>query len=384
MRTREAYLEWERTALAPYAAKAADSRGRVYPEAEHPLRSPYERDRDRIVHSRAFRRLEYKTQVFVNHEGDYYRTRLTHTLEATQIARSLARFLRLNEDLAEAVALAHDLGHPPFGHAGEETLRDLMAEHGGFEHNCQGLRLVDLLEERYPDFPGLNLTWEVREALAKHSKLFDPANPLPEFAEFAATPYPSLEAQIADAADEIAYNAHDLDDGLTAGMITLAQLDRLEIWRRLRREQPPNLTPVQVKYLGVRALINAFVDDLLRAVVARIEAWEIRSPEEVRRAPGVIAAPSPEMQAHVDELRRFLRAEVYEHHRTLRMSLKARRVLERMFRLYQEAPGQLPLAARRRAEVHGLERALCDHLACLTDREALEEYRRLTDPFVTA
>ncbi|MBI3909375.1 MAG: deoxyguanosinetriphosphate triphosphohydrolase [Armatimonadetes bacterium] len=386
MRTRQAYLDGERAALAPYASKASESRGRVHPEAEHPLRSPYERDRDRIVHSSAFRRLEYKTQVFVNHEGDYYRTRLTHTLEAAQIARSLARFLRLNEDLAEAVALAHDLGHPPFGHAGEQTLRHLMAEHGGFEHTRQGLRVVDRLEERYPDFPGLNLTWEVREGLAKHSKEFDPRQPLPDFVEFADAPYPSLEAQLVDICDEIAYNAHDIDDGLTAGMITLDQLERVEIWSRVRRqpEQPAHLSPEQIKYLGVRALINAQVDDLLHAVEARAAEWGLASAADVRRAPGRVAVPSEAMQGLAAELREFLHTEVYHNYRVYRMSIKARRLLEDLFRLYREEPGQLPPPVRARAASEGLERALCDYLAALTDREAIEEHRRLLDPSVTA
>ncbi len=380
MRTRDEYLEWERQALAPTAVKAAESRGRRHPEPEHLLRSPFERDRDRIIHSRAFRLLEYKTQVFVNHEGDYYRTRLTHTLEAAQITRSLARFLRLNEDLAEAVALVHDVGHPPFGHAGEEALQALLQDHGGFEHNRQGLRVVDRLESRYPDFPGINLTWEVREGIAKHSKRFDPEDPVLEFAEFAESRWPSLEAQLADACDQIAYNAHDIDDGLTAGLITLEQLEDVPLWRRLLAEQDPaGLSPQHAKHLGVRALINAQVQDVARVVEARTAEWGLDSAEVVRRAPGRTATLSPEMEAENAVLRRFLTENVYRNYRVYRMSIKARRVLEALFRSYEEYPAQLPPAAWPEGE--DLHRALCDYLAGLTDREALEEHRRLYDPF---
>jgi dGTPase len=381
MRTREEYLERERRLLAPCAVKAAETRGRRHPEPEHPLRSPFERDRDRVIHSRAFRKLEYKTQVFVNHEGDYYRTRLTHTLEAAQITRSLARFLHLNEDLAEAVALVHDVGHPPFGHAGEQALEALMQDRGGFEHNRQGLRIVDCLESRYPEFPGLNLTWEVREGIAKHSRRFDPDDPAPEFAEFAGSPRPSLEAQLADACDQVAYNAHDVDDGLTAGLITLAELEQVPLWKRLfQGETRPGLTPEQAKYLGVRALINAQAHDIARTVEARVAEWGLDSPEAVRNAPGCAAALSPEMEELNAGLRQFLQENVYRNFRVYRMSIKARRVLEALFRSYEEFPAQLPAGVRRGDDLH---RALCDYLAGLTDREALDEHRRLFDPFTT-
>src|SRR5438067_3968660 len=286
MRTRSDIYAREAATLAPWASRAEATRGRVHPEPEHPLRSPFERDRDRVIHCTAFRRLEYKTQVFVNHEGDYYRTRLTHTLEVAQISRSAARLLELNEDLVEAIALIHDVGHPPFGHAGEQALEEQMAARGGFEHNLQGLRIVTQLEQRYPDFPGLNLTWEVREAIAKHSRRFDSANPLPELVDFAASPWPSLEAQVADACDEIAYNAHDVDDGLTAGMITLDDLERLEIWRSVRGEEAtlPGLSVEQRKYLGVRALINAQVSDLATSTEERLEEWGIGTADDVRSA----------------------------------------------------------------------------------------------------
>jgi len=298
MRSRDEYLDRERQLLAPYAAKAAESRGRAHAEPEHPLRSPFERDRDRIIHSSAFRKLEYKTQVFVNHEGDYYRTRLTHTLEASQITRSLARFLHLNEDLAEAVALVHDVGHPPFGHAGEEALQGLMEAHGGFEHNLQALRVVDFLESPYPEFPGLNLTWEVREGIVKHSRSFAAENRPPLFDPFAGERWPSLEAQLADACDEIAYNAHDLDDGLTAGLITLSELERVPLWKRLAGTHGyANLTSEQAKYLGVRALINEQVQDVARTVERRVAEWGLDSVEAVRAAADQHAGPDTNRHA---------------------------------------------------------------------------------------
>ena len=381
MRRLEDYLHREARELAPYAVRAAESRGRRHAEAEHPLRSPFERDRDRIIHSSAFRRLEYKTQVFVNHEGDYYRTRLTHTLEVAQITRTLARFLELNEDLAEAIALVHDVGHPPFGHAGEHALQEAMREHGGFEHNLQGLRVVEKLESRYPRFPGLNLTWEVREGIAKHSKRFDTASPLPELAEFAESPFPSLEAQLADAADQIAYNAHDVDDGVTAGLVRLEQLQAVPLWRRVTADQDLGaLTPEQAKYLGVRALINAQVIDLAATVERRISEWRLDSPDAVRSAPDCAATLSAEMRELNQELREFLRQNVYRNYRVSRMSIKARRLLTALFESYLEYPEQLPPEARRSDD---LRRDICDYLAGLTDREAMNEYRRLFDPFAT-
>ncbi|MFN3652055.1 MAG: deoxyguanosinetriphosphate triphosphohydrolase [Armatimonadota bacterium] len=381
MRSLDEYLERERRELAPYACRAAETRGRRHPEEEHPLRSPFERDRDRIIHSRAFRTLEYKTQVFVNHEGDYYRTRLTHTLEAAQITRTLARFLRLNEDLAEAVALVHDVGHPPFGHAGEQALEERMWEHGGFEHNRQGLRVVDYLESRYPEFPGLNLTWEVREGIAKHSRRFDPAAPIPEFQEFAGSRWPSLEAQIADVSDQIAYNAHDLDDSLTAGLIRLEELERVSLWRRVTAGRGTALTPEQAKYQGVRALINAQVQDVAQVAERRVREWGLESPDGIRSAPGPAAGLSEEMAELNEELRAFLRENVYRNYRVFRMSIKARRVLDSLFESYLEHPKQLPPAAL--CEDEPLARCVCDYLAGLTDREALNEHRRLFDPLTT-
>jgi dGTPase len=393
-RRREEYLERERADLAPFASKAGDSRGRVYTEDEHPMRSPYERDRDRIIHSSAFRKLEYKTQVFVNHEGDYYRTRLTHTLEAAQIARSAARFLHANEDLTEAIALAHDLGHPPFGHAGEQALQECLAASGGFEHNLHSLRVVDVLERHYPAFPGLNLTWEVREGIIKHSKAFDRTRPTTGLEAFAATPWPSLEAQLVDVCDEIAYNAHDVDDGLAAGMITRDDLREVPLWRHVLDELPP-MAAGYIQYQGVRALINLQVQDLVGTVCRRAEEWGISSPDEVRSAPGSLASLSEEMAALNAGLRQFLMQNVYRHYRVFRMWMKARRVVGELFRSLESEPAQLPpehrpaspatspTEAGRVPEATAIARAVCDYLAGLSDREALNEHARLFDPSVT-
>ena len=379
MRTRAAYLEAEHHRLAPYAVRASESRGRRHAELEHELRSPFERDRDRIIHSSAFRKLEYKTQVFVNHEGDYYRTRLTHTLEVAQIARSVARFLHLNEDLTEAIALVHDVGHPPFGHAGEVALQRWMKDHGGFEHNLHALRVVDCLESRYPEFPGINLTWEVREGIAKHSRRFSHSNPPSPLTEFAGEPWPTLEAQIVDCCDGIAYNTHDLDDGLTAGMLALSDLNELELWREhVRLDEWSALTPEQIKYLGVRALINAQVLDLLNSVEARIAEYGITSPDDVRRASEAVGVMSGEMREQSLRFRRFLWKHVYGNYRVFRMSAHADRVLSGLFQCFDGEPRLMPPRAQDSDEA--APRAICDYLASLTDREALDEYRRLHDP----
>jgi dGTPase len=389
MRQLSDYQQREARQLAPYAAKSAHTRGRTHAEMEHPLRSPFERDRDRVIHSSAFRKLEYKTQVFVNHEGDYYRTRLTHTLEAAQIARSAARFLHANEDLTEAIALAHDLGHPPFGHAGEDALRECMAAHGGFEHNLHSLRVIDLLERHYPDFPGLNLTWEVREGIAKHSKAFDPANPA--FAAFAPAAWPSLEAQLVDVCDEIAYNAHDLDDGLAAGMITLADLNHVELWRQLMDNCRCH-DDDHARYLGIRDLINLQVQDLAETVRGRVAEWALSSPDAVRVAPAPVAGLSDAMTALNAELREFLMANVYRHYRVFRMWIKAKRVIGELFRSLEAEPCQLPPSrpapsvtptAASNPLDGGVARQVCDYLAGLSDREALCEHGRLFDPSVS-
>ena len=372
----------EASVLAPYATRSRDSRGRRYPEAEHPFRMVFQRDRDRIIHSTAFRRLEYKTQVFVNHEGDYYRTRLTHTVEAAQVTRTLARALGLNEDLAEAVALAHDLGHTPFGHAGERTLDRLMAPYGGFEHNAQSLRIVEVLEERYGSFPGLNLSWEVREGIVKHSTRYD----RPQVAEYEPAFAPSLEAQIVDLADEIAYVAHDVDDGLESGMLDPEDLRTVPLWTEAleavaRRGRAAS--PDVVRYQGVRQLIDWMATDLVETVLGRIQREGIDSLAGVRAIKPRLVEFSPAMSARHQQLKTFLYERLYTHHRVTRMTQKADRILTALFEVYMQEPRQLPPRVLRRAEAagEGVPRAIADYIAGMTDRFAIEEYKKLFDPY---
>lgn len=378
--SREALEEREHYTLAPYAAHSADSRGRRYPEPEHPYRTCYQRDRDRIIHSTAFRRLEYKTQVFVNHEGDYYRTRLTHTLEVAQIARTIARALGLNEDLVEAIALAHDLGHTPFGHSGEDALRELMREHGGFEHNRHGLRVVDKLEHRYARFPGLNLTYEVREGMAKHRSRYDQPPPSP----FDDGLQPTLEAQVVEVADAVAYDSHDLDDALKAGLVGEEDLAGVTLWEvareRAEREFGP-LEPESRRVHIVRFLINHEVTALLEQTAANIESLPARSLEDVRRAPGPLVAFDEETERLRRELQDFLMERVYQHYRVMRMATKARRFIEELFTAYIRNPKQLPRSALRFVDEDGLERVVCDYIAGMTDRYAQDEYLKLFAPF---
>jgi dGTPase len=377
---RVAFEEWEEHTLAPYAMRSRNSRGRVHHEAEHPLRLAFQRDRDRIIHSTAFRRLEYKTQVFVNHEGDYYRTRLTHTMEAAQITRTVARALRLNEDLAETVALAHDLGHTPFGHAGERVLNDLMANYGGFEHNAQSLRIVDVLEERYPNFKGLNLSWEVRDGIVKHSPPYD--RPLAN--NFEPGRAPCLEAQVVDYADEIAYNSHDIDDGLKSGLLTPEQLQDVTLWRdtfgRVRRDYPDAGFRIW-RYQAQRLLIDEFVTDLLATVTERIRRLGITSVDDIRAHGQPIATFGPEMEAKRLELKAFLMDNLYRHYRVMRMAVKAQKVMADLFHAYMGEPAQLPphIAVRWKA---GEDRArvIADYIAGMTDRFALDEHSKLFDP----
>ncbi len=370
--------EW----LAPYAMKSRHTRGRQHPEPEDPLRTVYRRDRDRIIHSTAFRRLEYKTQVFVNHEGDYYRTRLTHTLEVAQIAVSIARALRLNEDLVEAVALAHDLGHPPFGHAGEDALRTLMEGQGGFDHNIQGLRIVDLLEERYPGFPGLNLTWEARESINKHRTPYDQPD-----LQIALDPQasPLLESQITDIADEVAYDNHDLDDGLTSGLIREEELQGLALWEEARQTveaKMPRLQPEIRKYQIIRALIDRQITDLIQESSRRLTHHQIRSVQDVRACQERLITFSEAMQALRKPLKDFLWTHLYHHYRVVRMADKARRFLTELFRVYLNQPEQLPNTTRLRVERgENPARVVCDYIAGMTDRYCLEEYKKLFDPF---
>ena len=375
LRTREAFEAEEAERLAPFAAKSGRSRGRLYPEAEHPWRTAFQRDRDRIVHARAFRRLQYKTQVFVYHEGDHYRNRLTHTLEGGQISRTIARVLRLNEELAEAVVLAHDLGHTPFGHAGERVLDELMQGAGGFDHNRQSLRIVDWLEDRYPGFRGLNLSYEAREGILKHGCRWEHPLPVPE-----TTPQPSLEAQVADCADEIAYTNHDLDDGLRAGLLKREALDAVPLWRETADEVARRIGPARERVLVAQiivALINRLVTDLLRATAARLAAAGVASVEDVRRTPERLVGFSPEIEKAALELKAHLSREFYQHPRVLRESGRAERILGDLFAAYRSDPGRLPAHVRERSAEDGELRAIADYVAGMTDRFAIDEHARL-------
>ena len=383
MLTREALEAREAEWLAPYAMKSRDTRGRVHPEPEDPHRTVYRRDRDRIIHSTAFRRLEYKTQVFVNHEGDYYRTRLTHTLEVAQIACSVARTLRLNEDLVETMALAHDLGHPPFGHAGEDALRALMKDHGGFDHNLQGLRIVDYLEARYPEFRGLNLTWEVREGINKHRTPFDHADYT--FAQLEPDKWPLLEGQLVDIADEVAYDNHDLDDGLTSGMIHEDELsEAIPLWKEASarvRAAYANLNLETRKYLVIRTLINQQVTDLVTTSAQRLEERRLNSVADVRASRERLIGFSRALAEQRKPLKAFLWNRLYQHYRVVRMSNKAHRILSALFQAYVERPEQLPPTAYGRLKGENKPRVICDYIAGMTDRYALEEYQKFFAPY---
>ncbi len=376
--------------LAPYAAHPARSRGRRHPEPPPALRSEYQRDRDRIVHSAAFRRLMYKTQVFVNHEGDMFRTRLTHSMEVAQVARTAARALGLNEDLTEAIALAHDLGHTPFGHAGQEALDECMRPWGGFEHNLQSLRVVEVLETRYAAFPGLNLTFETREGILKHCSPMK-AEDLGELGRrFREGTQPSLEAQLVNLADEIAYNSHDVDDGLRAGLLDPEGLCRTalfrEAWEAAGRAEPRPEGRRRV-HETVRRLIDAQVRDLVEATRARIEAAAPADIEAVRAMPEPLVGFGGEMRARHVELKRYLRDHLYRHYRVRRMTAKARRTVRALFEAFLDDPGLLPPEAQeaaRRLEAErgeaGRARAVADYVAGMTDRYAIAEHARLFDP----
>jgi dGTPase len=364
--------------LASYAVKGDNSRGRRHPEPVPAARSEFQRDRDRVVHSTAFRRLEYKTQVFVNHEGDLFRTRLTHSIEVAQIARTLARALNLNEDLAEAIALAHDLGHTPFGHAGQDALNACMREHGGFEHNLQSLRTVDLLEERYGAFDGLNLTYETREGILKHCAP-KKARELGELGRrFLEGTQPSLEAQLCNLADEIGYNNHDVDDGLRSGLITLGQLEETGIWTRhvaeVRRAYP-QIGGRRLIHETVRRMINSLAVDLIEETGRNIAAAGIRTLQDVRLAPP-LAAFSLAMHEEHKALKHFLRVNLYQHYQVLRMTNKARRIIADLFGAFMEDPRLLPPQYQEMAR-NDKPRAIADYIAGMTDRYAIREHRRL-------
>lgn len=375
--------------LAPYSAHSEHSRGRQYAEAVPSYRSEFQRDRDRIVHSTAFRRLEYKTQVFVNHEGDLFRTRLTHSIEVAQIARSIARELDLNEDLTEAISLAHDLGHTPFGHSGQDTLNACMKVHGGFEHNLQSLRVVDVLEQRYADFPGINLTFETREGILKHCSKKN-AHDLGEVGQrFLDGRQPGLEAQLANLADSIAYNNHDVDDGLRGGLITVKQLRETRLFAiqcEAVNKLYPQLDDRRMINETVRRMINQLVVDLIETSRARLQDSGVKSIEEVRDYHEPLLMHSEEIAKDSLELKQFLRRNLYQHYRVLRMSKKAERVIGKMFEAFMDDYRILPTQYHDiPAEIDGdsqssLARVVADYIAGMTDRYAINEYRRLFEP----
>ena len=361
-------------ALAPYAASLGVQRGRRFPEPPALPRSEFQRDRDRVVHSRAFRRLEYKTQVFVHHGGDHYRNRLTHTLEGSQIARTIARALRLNEDLAEAVVLAHDLGHTPFGHAGEHALAALMRDEGGFDHNRQSLRVVDLLEERYPDFRGLNLSAETREGILKHGAPWQHPVALPARGE-----HPPLEAQVADHSDEIAYLIHDLDDGLRSKLLTLGLLEEVPLWRETRRGVCERLRDAEERVRRAQtlvALVDLLVTDLVEETARRVERVGAASVDDVRAAKEPLAGFSEPVHARKSALKEFLYENLYHHPSVRRMTEQAERVVSDLFRFYREDPARLPRRLATRMSEEGEARAVADYVAGMTDRFALAEHER--------
>ena len=377
-------------ALAPYAVSAQNSRGRCYREAAPAYRSEFQRDRDRIVHSAAFRRLEYKTQVFVNHEGDMYRTRLTHSLEVAQIGRAVARVLGLNEDLTESIALAHDLGHTPFGHAGQDALNRCMQAYGGFEHNLQSLRVVDELEEKYAEFNGLNLSFETREGILKHCSLSN-ARGLGELGErFINKRQASLEAQLANLADEIAYNNHDVDDGLRAGLVSIAQLEEIRLFREQHDEvcrRYPSLPQRRIIHEVVRRMINRQVSDLIESSRAWLADLAPATVEEVRAAPNPLIGFSDSMGHANQELKQFLRQALYRHYRVMRMSAKAGRIITALFETFLEDGCLLPPEYSAKAAgaaagggVAGQARVVADYIAGMTDRFAISEYERLFNP----
>lgn len=376
--SREKLEEIESLSLAPYGIRSKNSRGRLFPEDEPEHRTRFQRDRDRILHTTAFRRLEYKTQVFINYEGDYYRTRLTHTLEVTQIGRSVALELGANETLTEAICLAHDLGHPPFGHSGEIVLSRLMRDHGSFDHNKQSFRIVTELERRYIEFPGLNLSWEVLEGMVKHETEYD----VSDARDFAPELRGHIEAQISNAADELTYTAHDLDDGLRSGMITASMLGGIALWEILMHSvgweggQLDDIT----RHRLVRRLIGIEVNDLVQATDQRLRESGVRSVDELQRLPYNVVGFSEDMRRRNRELKDFLYNNLYRHYRVMRMAVKAERILTDMFEAYCNEPATLPRHVQDLVPERGLQRTVCDYIAGMTDRFATEEHEKLFNP----
>ena len=380
VRTREELEKKEYDWLAPYAMKSAETGGRQHDEEEHPYRTVYQRDKDRIIYSTAFRRLEYKTQVFVNHEGDYYRTRLTPTIEVAQISRTIARALRLNEELVEAIALAHDLGHTPFGHAGEDTLAELMKDHGGFDHNTHGLRVVDLLEKKYPHFDGLNLTQEIRRGIIRHSTPHDQKR----MGQFDVSGPWLLEIQVVDVADEIAYDNHDLDDGLKSGLLSLKDLEGVSIWDEAAGRVDSIFAGIDEETRRsqiVRHLINLQVSDVISSTMERINSLGIKSVSDLEGRKEKIVGFSAGMAGKKSPFRAVLMDKMYKHYRVIRMSGKASRFLRSLFGIYSENPEQLPPQAKEKIEERGKYRVICDYMAGMTDRYALDQYKKFFEPY---
>lgn len=370
--------EIENASLAPYGVRSAETKGRQYLDVEPEYRSVFQRDRDRILHTTAFRRLEYKTQVFINYEGDYFRTRLTHTLEVAQIGRTLARALGANEDLVEAICLAHDLGHSPFGHSGERALNRLMKNSGGFDHNKQTYRIVTELENRYPNFPGLNLSWEVREGIVKHESEYD----ISDASELDPQLRGNLETQIANVADELAYTTHDLDDGLRSGMLTPHGLNGITLWEILAETyhwQGPTLLEID-RHKMIRHLVGILITDMINATDQRVRAANVRSALEIQKLNYNLVGFSDEMARRNRELKDFLYKKLYRHYRVIRMQVKAENIIKQIFDAYTTEPTMLPDQFQQQIAPKGLERTVCDYIAGMTDRFAIEEHQKLFDP----
>ncbi len=376
--TRAHLEEIEAQNLAPYALRSKNSRGRKFPEDEPEYRTAFQRDRDRILHTTAFRRLEYKTQVFINYEGDYYRTRLTHTLEVAQIGRSIAVAIGANEMLAESICLAHDLGHPAFGHSGEQTLANLMKDYGGFDHNKQSLRIITELERRYPDFPGLNLTWELLEGVVKHETEYDVA----DARDFNPELRGHIEAQIANVADELTYTAHDLDDGLRSGMITIDQLSGIALWEIVAESVGWNAGSLDdmARHQIIRRLIGMEVTDIVQNTDQRLRESLVRSVDELQRLPYNVVTFSDDMRRRNRELKDFLYTRLYRHYRVMRMAVKAERIITDLFKAFQNEPAILPHQFQDLIPERGLERTVCDYIAGMTDRFAVEEHLKIFGP----
>lgn len=376
--TRQQLEENEDRSLAPYGMRSKDTRGRAYLDAEPEYRTSFQRDRDRILHTTAFRRLEYKTQVFINFEGDHFRTRLTHTLEVAQIGRTLARALGGNEDLVEAICLAHDLGHSPFGHSGETALARLMKDFGGFDHNRQSLRIVTELEQRYPEFPGLNLTWEVREGMVKHESEYD----ISDARDFNPDLRGNLETQIANVADELAYTTHDLDDGLRSGMIHPQVLEGIALWEILRETynwRGPILGDIE-RHRMIRHLVGLLVTDLVKSTDARLKESKVNSFKDIQKLKHNVVGYSEEMQRRNRELKDLLYKKLYRHHRVVRMQVKAERIISDLFNACRAEPAIMPNHVQFFIEKRGVERTICDYIAGMTDRYAVEEHEKLFNP----